>query len=561
MNVVGSMRRPFPLLLWLAALAAVAVQAMALATRYYQPWLDGDYLLPERFAADVVAGVYPLSGWTFSSSPYFFPDLTLSVVGRALLGDAPLLPFYVITSYVTLALLSGWSLRRVLGADGQGWLLGALLINALLAFQGVADHARWLWWLGTATFHGGAVLLGLAQFALWTGAPETAPSRGRTVAATVLLFLGLVSDTLLLTQFVLPLGVALFATAGAPRWSSPRLRTFLKAVAVAYVLVVLVRGAMHLAHWGNFPSVVRYAPTPTAIAGSADRMLGDLSGFVASSIPAFIVLFIVGIAGVVWLSFRRLKSLPTPSEEKPLRPLVIHYMTNGLTVEQRQAGWFAGTGLASTLLLPALAVYWQNPQNGRYLLPCLVLPLWWLGTLLPTAKLRGPLAGGTAALALLGLIAWRAPQVRLWDLGRPYPPEVNNLDGFLGAPFRGSMRHGLGDFWNSNYLNFVSKKVRLNQLRPDGRTQFWGNNAFQHFSSETPNGPLRPHRYDFIIMNGLDAVAVRAKFGEPTRMLEESGYTLWLYDEAGAQRISALVDAEVRAFVDGRPGSERIAKP
>lgn len=548
-------------LLWLTALVAVAVQAMALATRYFQPWLDGDYLLAERFAADVVTGGYPLSGWTLSSSPYFFPDFALSIIWRALLNDAPLLPFYVVMSYVALALLAGWSLSRIsqmepglrtgfpgasapsnrsggrVPPDETPWLLGALLVNALLAWQGTADHARWLWWLGTPNMHGGAVLLGLAQLALWLGPPAEAPSRRRLVVATVLFFLGLASDTLLFTQFVAPLGAALFLGSPMPRWQAPRLRAFVKALGLALLLVLFLRLGLHLLHWGNFPAVVRYAPTPAAITSTGVQMLGDLTGPVLRAVPGLLAVSVVALLGSVWLARRA-----------------------ALSQAQRQAGWVAGLGLLATLALPVLAVYWRNPQHGRYLLPCLVMPLWWLFSVLPLAKLRTPLGAGFVALGLLGLIGWRAPQVDFSKWAWPYPEPVAELDKFFPGEDRAD---GLAEYWTATSLNALSHQVRLNQLRPDGRVHFWGNNAFHHFTRETPdvNAPLHPRRYSFIIANDLDPVALRTKFGEPARIANLSGYEVWLYDAAGRRHISAVVDAEVRAFLGKRPGTERIAQP
>lgn len=548
------------LLLWLAALAVVVVQAMALVTRYFQPWLDGDYLLPERFAADVLAGVHPLSGWTLSSSPYLFPDFALSLAWRLLLGGGPLMPGYVVMSYTGLALLAGWSLRRATGPDHEPWLLGAVLVNVLLAWQGAADHARWLWWLGVATFHGGAVLLGLAQFALWSGPAETVPGRGRRTLATGLLFLGLASDTLLLTQFVVPLGAALFLTAPRPRWSSPRLRAFGTAVLIALALVALLRAGLALAGWWNFPRVVRYAPTPAAVVEAGGQMLSDFAGPIAAAVPGFLLLLVAGISGAAWLTWRLLSAVRTrqPGPGK----FVIHYMTSlppGADRARVQAGWFAGLCLASTLALPVLSVYWRNPQSGRYLLPCLVIPLWWLLTLLPVARWRRPLVAVLVAGALAGLAAWRAPQVDFKAWTWPYPARVADLELRLQA---GGHTRGLADFWHTNYLNAVSRTgLRLNQMRPDGRVQFWGNNAFHHFETDGPDAPLRAPRYTFILVNGLDAAALRAKFGDPASTLAtDGGHEVWLYDDAGARRLSALVDQEVRAFLGDRPGTERIEK-
>jgi hypothetical protein len=91
--------------------------------------------------------------------------------------------------------------------------------------------------------------------------------------------------------------------------------------------------------------------------------------------------------------------------------------------------------------------------------------------------------------------------------------------------------------------------------------QFWNNNAFQHFEVEPRTGILRAPRYSFVIADGLDPAAIVAKFGEPMRREQVVGCTVWIYDDAGAARISGIVDREVRDYLGSRPGTERIASP
>jgi hypothetical protein len=353
------------------------------------------------------------------------------------------------------------------------------------------------------------------------------------MAAAALFFLGLLSDTLLLTQFILPLGLALWITAPAPRGQSVRLRAFLKVSVIALGLALLLRLLLQAGQWGSYPSVIRYAPTPAAMAGAGGQMIADLAGPILRAVPLFLAMLVLALAGA-WRFGRN----------------------QALSVEQRQAAWFASACLVTTLALPVLAVYWRNSQHGRYLLPLLVVPLWWLLTVLPAARLRTPFAAGIVCALLLGAAGMRLPQVDFKAWAWPYPGRVAALDQFLAAEQR---TRGLAEYWTASYLGAVSRSgLKLNQVRPDGRVQFWGNNAFHHFDAAAPGGTLHPGRYSFLLANDLDPVALRAKYGTPARTATVGGYDVWLYDEAGAARLSALVDAEVRTFLGNRRGTERI---
>jgi len=540
--------RKLPAFTWALGLAAVALQAMALATQYFQPWLDSDYLLPQRFVGDVLGGRYPLSGWSMSSSLYLFPDFLGSAFWYAVTGGAPVLPYYVVTAYVALALLAGWSLRRAGGPGWGGWLAGAALVNFLLAWRGAGDHARWLWWLGTATFHGGAVLLGLAQFALWAGPTGKAPRRGRWAVAAVLMFLGALSDTLFLTQFVVPIGFALAATAGAGWRRSARFRSFMAALVGTLAAVAVVRVSIALAGWWRVPAVFRHAPTPVAIEGAAARFARDLAGPLPQAVGGFLAALIACPAAALLMEWRERRADRT------------------VTIERRQAGWFAGLCLISTLALPLMAVYWTNPQNGRYILPCLVIPEWWmLACLRPRlARLcgawpsyrRAMLATLAAIFGFAALVSAAGVRTDAWRW--PYPARVAELDRFLAA--RG-LQTGLADYWNAHYVEALSRNsIHVNQLDAHARVKFWDNNAFHHFE-RAADGRLWSPVYRFILVDDLDESALLARFGPPAGRAEAGGYRLWLYDGAGSRRVSAAVDAEVRAFLGDRPGTGAIAGP
>ena len=523
--------------IWSLGLAAAGLQALALAARYFQPWLSADYIYPQLFAEDVFAGRYPLAGWTMSSAPYFFPDMTVAIILRALGGAGTVLPAYVVFSYLTLAVVAGWSLQRATGAGWAAWLGGVALVNALLVWQPVTDHAHYLWLLGTVGFHGGAVLLGLASFALWAGPAETGPSRRRRAVALAILFLGAFSDSLFLTQAALPLGLGLWARAG---WNGrdPRLRTYALTLALALGLVALVRIALAWGGWFRFSKVVRYAPVPSVIGRATASFLHDLWVTLIPGAAALPVLALVALLVVGLLWWRERRRQPRPAVRQP-------------------ATVFALAGLAATTLLPLLTGYWRDANHARYILPWLVLPGWlamvWL---LPRIKSWAEDWRPLAAMGLiwLGLIATALPQIRPAALGWPYPERQAELDAFLAG--RG-LTHGLSDYWHAHEINTLTHgPVRLFALRPQGNVSFWSNNAYWFYDSHA--GRLSVPAYTFIITDGLDEAALLQRFGEPAGQERVGGMTIWLYAGPAAHALTDQIEPEVRAFLRGRPGEGLI---
>lgn len=524
--------------IWFLGLVTVGLQALALATRYFQPWLSADYIYPQLFAEDVLAGRYPLSGWTLSSAPYFFPDMTMATVLRALGGAGTVLPAYVVFTYMALAVLAGWSLQRATATGWTAWLAGVAFVNALLVWQSVTDHAHYLWLLGTVGFHGGAVLLGLASFALWTGGREGGMSRSRWAVALVVLFLGAISDTLFLTQAAAPLGVGLWAQAQW-NWRHPLVRVYAKTLALALGLVVVVRGLLAFAGWFNFSKVVRYAPTPAAMTRATVGFLHDLRAILVPGAWGLLALAGVALAVVGFIWWR---------ERRQARPL---------TGPAKTAAAFALAGLAATTLLPLVTAYWRDEHHVRYMLPWLVLPGWLaLAWLLPRLT---PWTTGARPWALLllwvGLLVGTLPQIRPAALRWPYAERQAQLDEFF---LRRGLRHGLSDYWRAHEINTLTHApVRLFALRPQATARFWNNNAFWFYDSEA--GRLSGPDYTFIITEGLDEAALRRRFGEPAEQEKAGGLTIWLYSGPAARRLTREMAGEVREFLHGHPGEERIA--
>ncbi|HTL69006.1 MAG TPA: hypothetical protein VL200_15180 [Lacunisphaera sp.] len=526
-------------LIWFAGLLAVAVQALAVASRYFQPWLSADYLYPQLFVEDVLAGRYPLAGWTLSSAPYFFPDMIGAIVLRAIAGPGTILPAYLVCSYLTLAVVAGWSLARATATGWSGWLGGVVLVNAILAWWPVGDHAHYLWLLGTAGFHGGAIVLGLANAALWLG-DENPPGGVRWFVALAVLFVGMVSDTLFLTQAALPLGIALWLQADR-QWRQPRVRRYLQASLGSIAAVVLVRLALAALGWFNFSRVVRYAPTPTAVGGAVAAFIRD---FAQTLLPAGWGFALLALASCLIAAVAARRGKTVAAAGGP---------------DRRTALWFGLVSVAATILFPLGTAYWRDAQHVRYVLPWLVLPGWvalaWMLPALAGWPRSGRALVATAIIQLC-LLGWAWPAIDRARLAWPYSEQQARFDEFVAARH---LQHGLSDYWHAHTLNTLTRApVRLFPLRPAGNASFWNNNAYWFYDAEPATGRLLEPAYTFIVTDGLDEAALRSRFGPPSSIARVGELSVWLYDAPGSPRLNPAVERDVRNFLAGRPGESRI---
>ena len=520
-------------------MVSVGVLSLSLAARYFQPWLSADYIYPQLFVEDVLSGKYPLSGWTLSSAPYFFPDMTVLGLLKVAGGGGTVLPAYVVFSYLGLAALMGWSLQRATQTGWTAWLAGVAFVNALLLWQSIGDHAHYLWLFGTAGFHGGAVLLGLTNFALWAGPEDSKIDGARWMFSFAVLVLGIMSDTLFLIQAVGPFLIGLLVQAKW-NWRRPRVRSFLVTLLSALMTMVLLRLLLLWAGSFNFSKVFRYLPTPATIGRATTNFSHDLSTTLIPGAWGFFIIAIVsGVIAAFWS--RREKK-----ENRVVSP------------NAKLAMGFAVGGLAATTLMPLITTYWRDANHVRYIQPWLILPAWLaLVCWLPSIKFLETNRWYLAALGMVfvAVLGFAVPGIRTADLQWPYPERQARLDQFLLG--RG-LKHGLSGYWQGHEINALSRTpMRVFEVKPDGSVSFWNNNAFWFYEGVDRN--LTVPDYNFIVIDGLDQAALRQKFGEAAEVAQIGGYTLWLYTGSAAKQLTQRIEVEVHDFVRGRPGAERIA--
>ena len=513
-----------PGLLLVAAWTTVSLQALAMATAHFQPGLDSDQIYPYLLAANVLDGGYPLSGWTLSSAPYFFPDFTLHTALVALVGrGGQSLSVYVALYYTLLAVACGAWLRAATGRRA-GWLAGAVLVGLLLATRDVAAHERFLWWMGSVGFHGGSMLLGLFLSAWVLARTDREWTNGERAALGGLVLLGAGSDMLFLVHWVVPTLVARWwavrgsETGRAEAW---RLTWLVAGAGAVWVAIRVICGAIGFL---TFSNVFRYAPWPGAITGAGISLLRDLTHVLMAQGFLLIGGGVVAVIAAVMLA--------------------------------RRAGWgrfdtCAVLVLGATTAIPVLSCYWHNDHQARYTLPWLVMPgLWLMATALRAAPARrgielGATAMAVAAVALGAATAWpRIDPVRWrWPTG----DDFSALENYLAQ--RG-LNDGYADYWNVHRFNVVAQTpVRLHPLRPGGSVQFWNDNAFWHFQRGR-DGKLHAVTAGFIVLDRLDPAALRARFGAPAETVVVAGHTVWIYDAAGRAQLNRGPQREIFARVE-----------
>jgi hypothetical protein len=470
---------------WLAfALVAATVGlSLSLACDNFQPRLDSDLLWPQVFAHDLGDPHHPVSGWMFGSATFFFPDYAIFLPLKWLCGDSGLnYPLYVVAIY----LLTGAAMARSFVALGQplarATIGGFLVVNAALLGQFLPGHGAWLWLLGIPCDHGSIVPTGFALLALTLGAARAGQwTHWRALVTTVLLALGLASNSLLLVHWVGPLFLALAWQARRTPALRRVLYGFVAQAAIGVVFSLALRLVFTAKQWFFFAPLLQYPPTPANVWKSFSHFAQSflLDGVLTGNW----MLWLLALAGIIaaWRGLR-----PCDNEEHdPVKRLAL---ITGLL------------SLAAACAAPIATVYWVNPHSIRYLLNWLVLPGWllvlrWEGRpnfvrWLPTLAATGAAAG----------LALSLPRIASDKLFFPRPDE--ELQAFCE---RHHFTQGLADFWHSHLLNVEGRFAapHLSEVADDFVPVFWCNNVFDYFPMAENGRGLAPPAPQFVILDGL----------------------------------------------------------
>jgi hypothetical protein len=114
---------------------------------------------------------------------------------------------------------------------------------------------------------------------------------------------------------------------------------------------------------------------------------------------------------------------------------------------------------------------------------------------------------------------------------------------------------GLANYWLARVAVAASGwRLQIDPITSSGSAHYWANDRYAYINDSHHDG--EPPPYNFIVVNGLETPAIRARYGDPDRTLACGGFSIWIYDDPGRlRRILALLSAQVFAsfLSDGRP--------
>lgn len=544
--------------LCLLGLLALGVSALDLSASGLAHFLTSDFLTPYFFCRELLDGLYPMSGWTLSATPYFVPDhLLLSSLFAGIGPSGFAYSLFPFVFYPALFSLAGFCVKTVVGRTWPALLSCLLVGNTLLALRALPGHDLWLWRLGAPCCHGGVLLLGFAY--LWTlgaGLRRGGEKVGRLLATILfcLGLLGLVSDSLFLFQILLPASAALFLG----RRRRPEFAHWLRWQGGCAVAAFLVSQGFKLLcqfnGWFYFSRIIRNAPTPPNQWRALGKFVSDLPQLLHDG-WGFFALLSIAVAVSLTRMFRARRNAAASAA--------------GLTNEINAGALeffrlFCVASLILTLPLPILAANWKEANDVRYLFNWLVLPGFLLALEIAAAATatRPPPAGARfrrwglaiAAAVFLLCLGVSGSRLRYEPLQFPYPDDVAALDALL--QHRG-LKYGLAQYWDSKYVTALSHAgAELRQIRANCDLYFWDNNAFGYYerTSDPAGNPGRfawPD-YQYILTDLLDEQAVARVFGEPQTKESAGRLRVWIYGTQGESRIRHVLEPAVRTKLGPR---------
>ena len=549
------------ILAWLAALGGLADGGANL-----RDIVESDAVRPFTLFQELfVTQDFPLSGWRWGMTTYYFPEYliqwTLFALGADLLSVLYFIP-------LALAVFSagGWILvcHRLFGPSPAraaavllahaapllivGWgrvdVFGTLLIS--MYRTNTWATMPWLLWLTLRALDSGG------------GKPDGAFSRASLVPLAIFLAVAIVSDFIVFTWFVAPALAAAFLLVRLGQLKPPALFRLTAAMAAGVALgMILAEFPEHYKNTAAQP--VNPAQAMSAI-GNFAAFMSDLTAANAAETMAWAAFVFIGLRRLA-VALRLRRENDSPASRLFGVPKTRAHLFAAIFVPASAAAALAFTLLAGKFPIPWIPDLWRQT---RYFLPFVFFPLFIGWALLPwnfapalAARTKWAAAAACAALALAALpkvAAVDAEKLDYFDspFHRCFARAANRL-GWEGGVGQVLFMPTLQSNPNANVNRFVSA-VALRSPQPGRSGMFvdwhahnrnWFNGEFQFAVVNGFNGRVferAPRERDAgcpiedfspCISNSamvLDDRAVRGALGEPQEIVECAGVGFYHYD-------------------------------
>lgn len=495
--------RSLRLLLLLVAVAGLSLLATALVLRLPGAAAltgNADVLYLPALFDDLHRGLDALRGWHLTPGPYVFPDMAIYGLADLATGDFRQALPLAAALQLGLLLLLGGAVHRAAGGRSAALAVAAftvVLAGLFASGWGLAGFyaLNWLIYPFIVTFHFGAILSAAAVLLLVLYQLDR-PGPWKLIGLAGLILAGVLSDSFVLPYAAAPaLALALLCAMAH--------RTRGAALAAAAVVGTAALAAFLLQGWIN-----------------------PLSGVYRDQLDLGIGYGLFRLGGVLWranpaelavnLGLIAFALLPV------LRTLAV---LRGLAAGQREIApadriaVFAAASSLATLLAVVLFGIFRDDSFLRYFQPWLFLTALWLAHL-AADRLRVPAwpVGATAAVVLAAAAAlWARPDQLA---ARIEPPRTL-------ACFQGPAAGLAGYWWAKPLVLHSGRRVRVAQVARNGAPYHWIIN--QDWGRPAAAGGAPP--FGFILMDGLNARAVIARYGMPDRVERCAGIPLWRYDD------------------------------
>lgn len=369
--------------------------------------------------------------------------------------------------------------------------------------------------------HAGVILVGLTLIAISLNAVQKGYSYGSGTLFFCLSFLIIISDILIIPQFLLPLVITNFIFY---RLNFIPRRTFRVTAGLTVLAYLVGSGVVTVIKLTGIFNV----PTQGYIhIGSLFdtfiEFIRDISYYLISISNLFVIFAIFIVSSIVFIFRNRdylladasIRSRGDNSTELVLFLIIFYFFS-----------------LIITLGALIVSGNWADKGSIRYIQPLYFLPLFFLALILAVYNDRKAFRLKVILLCTVVIFSLRhiipeAVTLLAANLRLPYPEMVQCLDRVVTNY---DLQYGYSDYWNAKYTTILSRsKVRVNQVQSNMHIYNWINNPAWYINKVGEGSGQYP-KYQFILTEQLSKAEIEARFGQPAIRKQCPGTEIYIYN-------------------------------